>query len=376
MPFGGFHIALFGDFPQLPPIGDTPLYSPPSTATTDNGALSRDGSALYWLFVSSFCLRVIHRQQGASIEQENFRKLLLHASKGGLTQEDWTLLDSRAERRLDPATQALFRNAVCLYTTRNDVLDLNMHELQALNQPWSAFDHLVRMWVNAQLAVGQKDGKRGTFYVVVIVMVVPVAFIGLVLCGVVSHCGGPSCHGHHCPSCVVIGGALSSMAVALASSWYIVVCGRPVALASSWYIVVCGRLFALCSSVVVAWSLIPCEQGVRRRGLYTHLKISYCNATLASINPLAAMCFHLALDAVKSDGPRSGDDEQRIGRCSSFDCHVAVGNMAAVVWVGGGDGCSSPVVVRVVMMAGAHRHPWVVGTHGRCGRSGGRSPVV
>ena len=37
------------------------------------------------------------------------------------------------------------------------------------------------------------------------------------------------------------------------------------------------------------------------------------------------------------------------------------------------DGCSSPVVVRVVMRVGAHHHPWVVGTRGRCGGSSERS---
>ena len=37
---------------------------------------------------------------------------------------------------------------------------------------------------------------------------------------------------------------------------------------------------------------------------------------------------------------------------------------------------SSPVVIRMVMMVGAHCHPWVVGTRGRCGDGGGRSQLV
>lgn len=30
IPFGGFSIVLIGDFGQLPPVGDKPLYAPPS----------------------------------------------------------------------------------------------------------------------------------------------------------------------------------------------------------------------------------------------------------------------------------------------------------------------------------------------------------
>ncbi|KAF9536179.1 hypothetical protein CPC08DRAFT_717863 [Agrocybe pediades] len=111
------NIALVGDFAQLPPVGDTPLYSPPSKAATENGALSREGSVLYNLFTSSYRLQIVHRQEGESPEQVKFRNL------------------TRTERNLDQETRDLFADCVCLYTTRNDVHDLNVVELQALNQP-------------------------------------------------------------------------------------------------------------------------------------------------------------------------------------------------------------------------------------------------
>jgi hypothetical protein len=76
------------------PLGDTPLYSPPSSATSDNGCLSRDGSALYRLFKSSFRLQVVHRQGRDSPQQIMFRNLLSHASRGGLLIDEWNLLGS------------------------------------------------------------------------------------------------------------------------------------------------------------------------------------------------------------------------------------------------------------------------------------------
>jgi len=134
-PFGNLNIALVGDFAQLPPVGDTPLYSPPSSAATENGNLGRDGSVLYRLFSRSFRLQIVHRQLGDSPEQVRFRDLLRHASQGALNRQEWEFLDSRNERKLTPEVRKLFDDATCLYTTRSDVHDLNLAELQALNEP-------------------------------------------------------------------------------------------------------------------------------------------------------------------------------------------------------------------------------------------------
>lgn len=71
-PFGNLNVALVGDFAQLPPVGDTPLYSPPSSAASENGCLSHDGSTLYHLFRKSFRLQIVHRQGGDSPEQVQF----------------------------------------------------------------------------------------------------------------------------------------------------------------------------------------------------------------------------------------------------------------------------------------------------------------
>ncbi|KAJ3505917.1 hypothetical protein NLJ89_g7163 [Agrocybe chaxingu] len=135
IPFGNLNVALVGDFAQLPPVGDTPLFGEPSSANSDNGTLSRDGSTLYRKFTTSFRLRIVHRQGGESPEQVRFRDLLTHASRGGLSVDEWKLLTTRLDKNLDAATRSLFDDAPCLYATRNDVHELNLSELQALNQP-------------------------------------------------------------------------------------------------------------------------------------------------------------------------------------------------------------------------------------------------
>lgn len=137
VPFGGFNIALIGDFAQLPPVGDRALYASPARVedTSENAQLSRDGHTLYQLFLRSFCLQVVHRQQGNSEAQLKFRALLAHAASGGLTVEDWNLLITRCKENLSPAEQASFDDTTCLLTKTEAVHAANMRQLIALNKP-------------------------------------------------------------------------------------------------------------------------------------------------------------------------------------------------------------------------------------------------
>jgi hypothetical protein len=129
------YFSDIGDFAQLPPVGDRALYAPPSSDTTDNGALSRDGSRLYQAFTQSFQLRVVHRQEGDSLEQHAFHLLLQHASSGSITMDEWKQLQTRAAHTLTAGDKASFDDATSLFTTREDVHALNMQEIQALNEP-------------------------------------------------------------------------------------------------------------------------------------------------------------------------------------------------------------------------------------------------
>ena len=67
IPFGGFSIVLIGDFGQLPPVGDKPLYAPPSV-----NDLSIHGHHVYRLFETVVILDQMIRQQGADATAQNF----------------------------------------------------------------------------------------------------------------------------------------------------------------------------------------------------------------------------------------------------------------------------------------------------------------
>lgn len=133
---GGFHLALFGDFAQLPPVGDRSLYAPAPRDGGESQQLARQGAHAYKLFTipgSSFQLRTVHRQQGP--EQERFRQLLARASKGGLTRDDWEYLVTRDEQKLSQEVRQGFEDATCLFTKCEAVNEFNLTKLVSSNQP-------------------------------------------------------------------------------------------------------------------------------------------------------------------------------------------------------------------------------------------------
>ena len=71
--FGGCSCLLFGDFGQLPPVMDLPIYT-----TVSRSALSDLGSSAYQLFDSAVVLKQVMRQSGREPSQVLFRNILLH----------------------------------------------------------------------------------------------------------------------------------------------------------------------------------------------------------------------------------------------------------------------------------------------------------
>ena len=89
-------VLLFGDFAQLPPVGDSPLYS----SKIPLKPLSIAGRDVYFSFNQSITLQQVFCQQGDDPVSQHFSDLLLHQWTYLITQEDYNLLSTRFSRNL------------------------------------------------------------------------------------------------------------------------------------------------------------------------------------------------------------------------------------------------------------------------------------
>jgi ATP-dependent DNA helicase PIF1 len=128
---GGIGVLLFGDFAQLPPVGDSPLYS----SKTPLKPLPIVGRDVYFSFNQSITLQQIFRQQGDDPTSQQFRDLLLRQRTYSITQEDYNFLSTRFALNVPDEERHTFHDAVHLFPTRADVEDHNHHYLESTNFP-------------------------------------------------------------------------------------------------------------------------------------------------------------------------------------------------------------------------------------------------
>ena len=138
-PFGGCSLILFGDFGQLPPVGDSRLFHPKRNSPT-----SMLGHVIYRTIQRVTFLTHCVRQAN----DEGFRDLLLRLRNGISTYDDYIILSRRFEGVVD---QADFVQAVRLFPTRQLVAEHNADKLVALNRPIATFEsaHNVNQAKNA-----------------------------------------------------------------------------------------------------------------------------------------------------------------------------------------------------------------------------------
>ena len=105
LPTGGISIILFGDFGQLPLVGDRPLYAQPSSSE-----LAVHGHTLYCMFTTVVILNQILCQNGHDAEDEISRNLLMHLRNGEVSHSDWQLLMQRTAQHVHNIHE--FDNAV------------------------------------------------------------------------------------------------------------------------------------------------------------------------------------------------------------------------------------------------------------------------
>ena len=130
-PFGGVSIVFMGDFAQLPPVGDKPMYY---TDPKDLSPYQVKGVELFKLFDNTIIFDEIMRQKGDS--QQRFRECLEKLSNGSFDRTDWEYLGKRSFFSLKPEEQDDFmKNAVMVCSTNLDTKSHNMARMRKLGTP-------------------------------------------------------------------------------------------------------------------------------------------------------------------------------------------------------------------------------------------------
>ena len=124
---GGCSCMLVGDFGQLPPVMDLPLYS-----SVPRSAIADLGRTTYQLFAKAVVLTEVLRQDGQDREQVRFRELLLHLRNGEVSVADWELLMTQCRSRVDSAA---FDDALHLHPTVQAVAEYNVAKLRSAGEP-------------------------------------------------------------------------------------------------------------------------------------------------------------------------------------------------------------------------------------------------
>ena len=122
--FGGCSCLLFGDFGQLPPVMDLPIYT-----TVPRSTLSDLGSTAYQLFDHAVVLKQVMRQSGHSNSQVLFRHILLRLRDARLTENDWKQLMKQTPAQVQD--MAPFSTALHLHPTVEAVVEHNVARLHA-----------------------------------------------------------------------------------------------------------------------------------------------------------------------------------------------------------------------------------------------------
>jgi len=132
-PFGGLIVVLFGDFGQLPPVMDTPLYA---LVTDPSKTMLQHASRLYRnCFPRVFELTQQMRQQGSTENDVLFQTALTNLRVGRVQVEDWAFLQTRVLTQLPPQECADFDNALTLFSTNEEVNERNIRKLEEVGTP-------------------------------------------------------------------------------------------------------------------------------------------------------------------------------------------------------------------------------------------------
>jgi len=132
-PFGGLTVVMFGDFGQLPPVLDSPLYA--NVNDTSPPALQVASRLYRSTFTRVFELTQQMRQRGLTADDLQFQRVLSNLRSGQVEKEDWTFLQSRVRVNLPLQERDAFNNAIQLFPLVKTVEDKNIEMLENLGAP-------------------------------------------------------------------------------------------------------------------------------------------------------------------------------------------------------------------------------------------------
>ena len=128
-PFGGMSLIIMGDFAQLPPVCDKPLYTESKLDTNQGKA-----ALMYKLFKNVIIFDQIMRQQGD--EEKEFRDVLSRLVQGRFVEKDWDWLCSQNLKGMSKERQKYFEeNAVKICSHNKDLKRHNIIKMKSLGQP-------------------------------------------------------------------------------------------------------------------------------------------------------------------------------------------------------------------------------------------------